>query len=362
MGGGRGQRLLPRLVTKAIQLSNASCSPITQMNILVFGKDGQLGKAFKAIFDESKLEKLHRISYVGRAECNLANPDEITTLLNQIKPDLIINAAAYTAVDQAEREVDLAYAINAKAPECMAQYAKGHSATFLHYSTDYVFDGSKASPYEATDARNPLGVYGKSKAAGEVGIEQVFQSKQQHASQAIGEELKAQYAIFRTSWVYGEGVNFIRTILRLAKERQTLKVIADQYGVPSSARWLAEVSLALVLDESNQIRQFSSGIYHAVPSGETTWHALACYAVQAALDRGAVLQLRPDAIEAIPATEYPLPAPRPMNSRMARGTLDAFLTDRLDGFANVPKLQLLQQSWEPQVEAYVQDLVRRKLI
>ena len=148
----------------------------------------------------------------------------------------------------------------------------------------------------------------------------------------------------------------------IAKERQTLKVIADQYGVPSSARWLAEVSLALALDENNQLRQFPSGIYHAVPSGETTWHALACYALQVALDAGAVLQLRPDAIEAISATEYPLPAPRPMNSRMARGTLEVFLTDTLDSSANVPKLQLLQLSWEPQVAAYVKDLVHRKLI
>jgi len=332
------------------------------MNILVFGKDGQLGKAFQTVFDEHKLEKLHRISYVGRAECNLANPDAIMTLLNQIKPDLIINAAAYTAVDQAETEVDLAYAINAKAPECIAQYAKRHGATFLHYSTDYVFDGSKASPYEATDARNPLGVYGKSKAAGEEAIEQAFQSKQQHASQVSGAEFKAQYAILRTSWVYGEGGNFIRTILRLARERQTIKVIADQYGVPSSARWLAEVSLALVLDKNNQIRHFSSGVYHAVPSGETTWHALACHVVQAALDAGAALQLHPNAIEAIPATEYPLPAPRPMNSRMARGALDTALADTQGSSGNVPKLQLLQQSWEPQVTAYVQDLVRRKLI
>ena len=332
------------------------------MNIIIFGKDGQLGKAFKDICKTKQVERQHRICYAGRAECDLANPDAITALLNKIKPDLIVNAAAYTAVDQAETEVDLAYAINAKAPEIMAHYAKGHGATFLHYSTDYVFDGSKTGPYEATDARNPLGVYGKSKAAGEEAIEQAFQSKLQHASQVNGAELKSQYAIFRTSWVFGEGVNFIRTILRLAKERQTLKVIADQYGVPSSARWLAEVSLALVLDENNQIRQFSSGIYHAVPSGETTWHGLACHAVQAALDAGAALQLSPDAIEAIPAMEYPLPALRPMNSRMARGTLEAFLTDRLDGFANVPKLQLLQQSWEPQVAAYVQDLVRRKLI
>ena len=324
------------------------------MNILVFGKDGQLGKAFKAVFDERKPEKLHRISYISRAECDLANPDAITALLNQIKPDLIINTAAYTAVDQAETEVDLAYAINAKAPEIMAHYAKGHGATFLHYSTDYVFDGSKASPYEVTDVRNPLGVYGKSKAAGEEAIE--------HALQENGAELKAQYAIFRTSWVYGEGGNFIRTILRLAKERQTLKVIADQYGVPSSARWLAEVSLALTLDEKNQLRQFPSGIYHAVPSGETTWYALACHAVQAALDAGAALQLHLDAIEAIPATEYPLPAPRPMNSRMARGALETVLADTQGSSANVPKLQLLQQSWEPQVAAYVQDLVHRKLI
>ena len=332
------------------------------MNILVFGKDGQLGKAFKAAFDEHTLEKLHRISYVGRTECDLVNSDAITALLNQIKPDLIINAAAYTAVDKAEAEVDVAYAINAKAPEIMAQYAKGHGATFLHYSTDYVFDGAKVSPYEVTDARNPLGVYGKSKAAGEEAIEHAFQGKQRHASQVSGAELKPQYAILRTSWVYGEGGNFIRTILRLAKERQTLKVIADQYGVPSSARWLAEISLALTLDENNQLRQFPSGIYHAVPSGETAWHALACHAVQAALDAGAALQLHPNAIEAIPATEYPLPAPRPMNSRMARGTLGAALADTLVPSANVPKLQLLQQSWEPQVTAYVQDLVRRKLI
>jgi len=332
------------------------------MNILVFGKDGQLGKAFQDICNTKKVEKQHRIHYVGRAECDLANPDAISALLNQIKPDLMINAAAYTAVDQAETDVDLAYAINAKAPECMSQYAKRHGATFLHYSTDYVFDGSKASPYEVTDPRNPLGVYGKSKAAGEEVIEHTFQSKQQLTPEMNGAELKAQYAIFRTSWVYGEGGNFIRTILRLAKERQTLKVIANQYGVPCSARWLAEVSLALVFDENNQIRQFPSGIYHAVPSGETTWYTLACYAVQAALDAGATLQLQPDAIEAILATEYPLPAPRPLNSCMAQGALGAALADTQGSSANVPKLQLLQQSWEPQVVAYVQDLVNRKLI
>jgi dTDP-4-dehydrorhamnose reductase len=324
------------------------------MNILIFGKDGQLGKAFKTVFDARRMGDLHRIKYVGRAECNLASPDAIAALLNKVKPDLIINAAAYTGVDKAETEVDLAYAINAKAPEIMALYAKHHSATFLHYSTDYVFDGSKKTPYIESDIRNPLGIYGKSKAAGEEVIEEAFTN--------LSTQSNAQYAILRTSWVYGDGGNFIRTILRLAKERETIKVIADQYGAPTSATWLAEVSLALVLDGHQQSKPFPSGIYHAVPLGETTWHALACYAVQVAIEAGAALKLRPEAIVAIPAKEYPLPAPRPMNSRMARGALEAALTNSLGGSSSMTKLHLLEQSWESQVAAYVQDLVHRKFI
>ena len=323
------------------------------MNILVFGKDGQLGKAFKAVFDANRLNELHHITYVGRAECDLSNADAITNLLNQIKPNLIVNAAAYTAVDKAETEADLAYAINAKAPEVMAVYAKHHGATFVHYSTDYVFDGTKKASYMERDVRNPLGVYGKSKATGEEAIEAAFEE----INSGTG-----QYAIFRTSWVYGDGGNFIRTILRLAKERESLKVIANQYGVPTSASWLAEVSLALVLDEHHQLRAFPSGIYHAVPKGETTWHALACYAVQVAIDAGAELKLCPEAMEAIATTDYPLPAPRPMNSRMARSALEAALTDSVGGLSNVTKSHLLQQSWEQQVRAYVQDLALKKRI
>jgi dTDP-4-dehydrorhamnose reductase len=335
------------------------------MNILVFGKDGQVGKAFKSVFDASKLGELHHVTYVGRAECDLANAEAVNTLLDGLKPNIIINAAAYTAVDKAETEVDLAYAINAIAPEVMAMYAKRHGASFLHYSTDYVFDGSKKAPYLESDARNPLGVYGKSKAAGEEAIEKVFDSDQASLSESNdtkSRSLKGQYAILRTSWVYGDGGNFIRTILRLAIERETLKVIADQYGAPTSATWLADVSLALVLDEHQQLKPFPSGIYHAVPPGEATWHALACYAVQVAIEAGAALKLRPEAIQAIPATEYPLPAPRPMNSRMARGALEAALTDSLGDSGNMTKSHLLEQSWEPQVAAYVQDLVHQKLI
>jgi dTDP-4-dehydrorhamnose reductase len=324
------------------------------MNILIFGKDGQLGKAFKTVLDARQLERHHRIQYVGRAECDLSKPDAVSAALDKFKPDCIINAAAYTAVDAAETNELLANAINAGAPGRMAQYAVQHGATFLHYSTDYVFDGSKEGPYLETDARNPLGAYGKSKAAGELAIELAFLLATQ-----------GQYAILRTSWVYGDGGNFIRTILRLAKERETLKVIADQYGVPTSATWLAEVSLALVLNEEHQLSPFPSGIYHAVPHGETTWHALACHAVQVAIDAGAALKLRPEAIEAILAAAYPLPAPRPLNSRMARGA-DAALDKALDkargDLGDMTKSRLLAQSWESQVAAYIQDLVFRKII
>lgn len=318
------------------------------MNILVFGKDGQLGKAFKTIFSK-RAEQQNRIQYVGRAECELTHINAITELLNQTKPDLIINAAAYTAVDKAETEIDAAFAINAKAPEVMAIYAKGHGATFLHYSTDYVFDGSKKTPYVESDVRNPLGIYGKSKAVGEEAIEAVLEEKS---------SIAGQYAIFRTSWVYGDGGNFIWTILRLAKERDTLKVIADQFGVPTNAEWLAKVSLNLALSEGGEIKAFPSGIYHAVPRGEATWHALATYAVQAALDAGVTLKLRPEAIEPIPATGYPLPAPRPTNSRMATAALE----NALMGFSTMPKLELLHESWKPQVAAYVKGLALHKVI
>ncbi len=322
------------------------------MNILLFGKDGQLGKAFQIVFAAHKLDELYRIHYAGRAQCDLSNADEISNLLRESKPQLIINAAAYTAVDQAEQEIDLAYAVNANAPAIMAQYAVKEGATLLHYSTDYVFDGTKTTAYLERDTRNPLGIYGKSKATGEEAIETIFSN---HLNP------QAQFAILRTSWVYGDGGNFIRTILRLAKERESLKVIADQFGVPTSALWLAGVSLDLVLDENHQLRSFPSGVYHAIPQGKTTWHELGCFAVQIALDAGADLKLRPDRIIAIPASEYPLPAPRPMNSRMSRTALDTLLNQIYKG-ADVTKWQQWQQSWQEPVANYVQDLVLHKNI
>jgi dTDP-4-dehydrorhamnose reductase len=319
------------------------------MNILVFGKDGQLGKSFHVALDSGNttLANPSNIQYVGRAECDLTNEQKIKSLLNQFQPDLIINASAYTAVDKAETEVEVAFAVNARAPEIMAQYAVKNGATFLHYSTDYVFDGKKYGFYLENDLRNPLGVYGKSKAAGEEAI-----------AKAFTDHITGQYAIFRTSWVYGDGGNFIRTILRLAKDREELKVIEDQYGVPTSAEWLAKVSLNLAMDAQDTLRRFPSGIYHAVPAGETSWYGLASLAVQAASEAGASLKIVSTAIEPIPAVEYPLPAPRPMNSRMSTDKLRQVFVD----LGDMSKLQQLNQPWDVGVQTYVRNLAQDGLI
>ena len=327
------------------------------MNILVFGKDGQLGKAFKAMFDTDPLGQQHAIHYVGRAECDLASSQAIKTVLDRVRPTLIINAAAYTAVDKAETEVDLAFAINATAPEIMAQYAVANNATLLHYSTDYVFDGSKSAPYVESDARNPLGIYGKSKAAGEVAIEKAFAN--------LSPENKAQYAVLRTSWVYGDGGNFIRTILRLAKEREELKVIADQHGVPTSAEWLARVSLGLVLNSEGQLKLFPSGIYHAVPSGETTWYDLAALVVKSATEAGVILRAQSESIKPILAVEYPLPAPRPMNSRMDNAKLNGVLAKQgTDTYSTYNEKNFISDfsEWDVMVREYVSRLVVNKVI
>jgi len=324
------------------------------VNILVFGKDGQLGKAFKALFGQLPSSANVRVTYLGRAECDLSKESEVIEQLNESKADLIINASAYTAVDKAETEIDLAYAVNAKAPELMALYAVENNATFLHYSTDYVFDGSKDGFYVEDDIRNPLGIYGKSKAAGEESIEKVFANSS-----------KGQFAIFRTSWVYGEGGNFIRTMLRLAKEREELKVIHDQHGVPTSAEWLAQVSLDLALDSEFKLKQFPSGIYHAVPSGETTWHGLASFAIQTALNAGIELKAKPEAIKPILAAEYPLPAPRQMNSRMDSVKLRSAMQNgasKASSSYNEPQNVPNFPAWDGMVQEYVSKLASKGLI
>jgi len=316
------------------------------MKILVFGKDGQLGKAFKKTLDASVVS--HQVEYVGRAECDLSDTVKISALLDSYQPNLVINAAAYTAVDRAEQEVDLAFAINTAAPEVIACYCAEHGSCLLHYSTDYVFDGSGSEFYVEDQATGPLGVYGKSKLAGERAVAKAFQTSTNPG---------ARYAIFRTSWVYGMGGNFIRTILRLAKDREELKVIHDQHGVPTDANWLAQISLLLSIDDLGQLRGFPAGIYHAVPAGEATWHDLACLAVQASLEVGVTLKALPTSIKPILATEYPLPAPRPMNSRMSTQKLQKALQNFGD-----PKLMSKFPQWDQQVRSYVAELAKNQLI
>ena len=323
------------------------------MKILIFGKDGQLGKAFKTVLT-ARTHEQHRIHYVGRAECDLLNVEAIATLLNQIKPDLILNAAAYTAVDKAETEIDLAFAINAKAPEIMAQYAVSHNATLLHYSTDYVFDGTKDFIYAEDDLCNPLNIYGKSKVAGEEAIKCIFANRTIQSQAQLQPKSKsyAQYAILRASWLYGDGDNFINTILRLAKERDELRIISDQHGVPTNTEWLANVSLGLVLDGGGQIQRFPSGIYHAAPLGQTTWHGFATAVIQSAIEAGAILKVKPIDIKPILAIDYPLPAPRPMNSRMGTNKLCA----ALKVIGDESKLERLNQPWESLVKIYTKRL------
>ena len=320
-------------------MSLSNSVSISNSQVLIFGKNGQLGRALQNALSNHMSQRIHFIergvgSNADPNTCDLENPLALEQLLKKQQPNLIINAAAYTAVDQAETDKERAFAINASAVKIMAEYAAKANATLLHYSTDYVFDGKKEAAYLETDLPAPLGMYGASKAAGEAAII----------------ALAPHYAIFRTSWVYGDGANFIRTILRLAKEREQLAIVSDQFGVPTSAAWLAQISLDFIA------QPFESGIYHAVPNGETTWYQLACLVVQTALDAGANLKLPVANIRPIPTKDYPTPAPRPNNSKMANTKLKGVFASRLATSANrVPDFP----HWQPAVIDYVQQLVKQ---
>lgn len=315
--------------------------------ILVFGRDGQVGKALQVYLHNFKLP----VVFLGRSECDLSDELAIRVVLNRFKPQLIINAAAYTAVDKAESEQTLAFAINANAPKIMAQYIASVSHGILvHYSTDYVFADSKKTVYLETDLRGPverLCVYGQSKLEGEQAIEKVFKL-------AIGSKCsqftqkKSRYLILRTSWVYGDGANFISTILRLAGEKNILRVVADQVGVPTSAKWLAEVSLQLADSK------FESGIYHAVPDGEASWHSLAVFAIQLALKKRENIKVKLENILPIPAKDFPLPAKRPYNSRLSNSKLKQALSKNISA-GEYP-------NWKDQVQEYIKNHLAKLVI
>jgi dTDP-4-dehydrorhamnose reductase len=267
------------------------------MRILLTGKHGQVGFEL-----QRALAYLGEIYAVDYAECDLADASAISALIQSVKPDLIVNAAAYTSVDKAESEPELARAVNAVAPGVIGEEAVKLGAWVVHYSTDYVFDGTKPGVYVEDDPTNPQNVYGRTKRDGEIALE------------ASG----VRHLIFRTSWVAGaHGDNFAKTILRLALERESLNVVADQHGVPTSAALLAEVTAQLV--QQRQLEgdnNFPFGLYHLVPSGETSWYEYARFVLSEALAAGRSVKLLPDAIRAIPSSEYHTIAKRPANSRL----------------------------------------------
>ena len=269
------------------------------MKILLLGKNGQLGWELQRSL--APLGDVVALSSASTDYCgDLNNLSGLTQTIRDIAPDIIVNAAAYTAVDKAETDNDSARAVNALAPALLAQEAKRSGAWLIHYSTDYVFDGSGETPWKETDSTGPLSAYGKTKLEGEQAIQ---------ASEC-------KHLIFRTSWVYAaRGANFAKTMLRLAQEREQLNVINDQFGAPTGAELLADVS-AHCVRHAMQHHEVS-GLYHLAASGVTSWYEYARYAIEFARNAGIQIKVSPDAIKPIPTSAYPLPAPRPTNSRLA---------------------------------------------
>lgn len=280
------------------------------MTILLFGRRGQLGTELSR-----SLLPLDTIIAVGRNEIDLQDVSALVSFLEVKAPQLIINAAAYTAVDKAEVNESAAYQVNAAAVGAMARYAQQHAALLIHYSTDFVFDGDKISAYRESDPTNPLNAYGRTKLAGE------------QAVLASG----CEAIIFRTSWVFSShGTNFIKTILRLARERETLNIVADQYGAPTSAELIADVTAQAV--SGWRRHALTPGIYHLTAAGETSWHSLACHVIREAKLKGVPLKVDPAQVRPIAAADYPSPARRPLNSRLDTNAISIALGLRLPDY------------------------------
>jgi len=273
------------------------------LKILLLGKNGQVGHELCR-----SLPPLGSVAACDYPEIDFERPAELAALVDREAADVVVNAAAYTAVDRAEAEPDRARLINADAVAALAAAVARRRALLVHYSTDYVFDGTKTGPYVETDAPAPLGVYGATKLAGE-------------QAAAAG-----RHYVLRTSWVYGvHGANFVRTILRLAREREELRVVDDQTGAPTAAALLADVTATLIGRATRPGAAPAAGVYHAVPGGHTTWHGFARFILERARDRGLPLRVQPEAVQAIPSSAYPTPARRPHNSRLDTGKLTAAL-------------------------------------
>jgi len=261
------------------------------LRILISGQHGQVSQAL-----QTSLQDLGELIVLGRDRLDLSQPESIRDVVRVVKPDLIINAAAHTAVDQAESEPELAFAINATSPGVFAEEAAALDIPFIHYSTDYVFDGSKDGLWDEADTPNPLGVYGSSKLAGEQAIEKAG----------------GQYLILRTSWVYSlTGRNFLLTMQRLLQEREKLTIVGDQIGAPTWASTIAQSTRELI-QRWRDGKPGAWGVYHLTASGETSWFGFA-----EAIGKELVKAGKPCAtLEPIPSSAYPTPAKRPLNSRL----------------------------------------------
>ena len=267
------------------------------MRILLTGTNGQVGGALQPL-----LAKHGTIIALSRAEFDLSKPETLAERLDSFRPDLIINPAAYTAVDRAEDERELAFLVNSKAPEAIAKWATQHRVPLVHFSTDYVFDGSGDKPWREDSPTNPLSVYGASKLAGDTAV------------QAAG----GPHLIARTSWVYAaKGANFLRTIARLAGERKELRIVADQIGAPTTAVAIAEAIAAIVspgVSDLNALFLRNGGVVNLVCAGETSWHGFASSIVAGLKSRG--VELAVETIVPITTADFPTKAKRPGNSRL----------------------------------------------
>ena len=270
------------------------------MKLLLTGKNGQVGFEL-----QRSLAPLGEIVAVNLAECDLSSPEAIRQLVRDTRPDVIVNPAAYTAVDKAETDCEAAFAVNAVAPGIFGEEAARLGAFLIHYSTDYVFDGTKQGAYTEEDATNPQSVYGRTKRDGELALQAT----------------NPRHLILRTSWVVGaHGGNFAKTMLKLAADRDSLSVVADQWGVPTSAALLADIAAQLVRQWQREGEgAFPYGTYHCVAGGETNWCDYARYVIGQATKAGKPLKVQPEAIKPITTADYPTPAKRPANSRLDTG-------------------------------------------
>jgi dTDP-4-dehydrorhamnose reductase len=273
------------------------------MKILLTGKNGQIGWELNR-----SLLPLGEVIALDRTQADLSQPESLRSLVKQIKPDIIVNAAAYTAVDKAESKEELATVINGVAVGVLAEEANKIGALLVHYSTDYVFDGTKKTPYLEDDIPNPVNAYGRSKLAGEQAIAMVG----------------GDYLILRTSWVYaGRGKNFLKTMLRLAQEREELRIVADQYGAPTWARNMADATAHVVTcaQRERQASRFASGTYHLCARGVTTWNGFTSAIIECARTLAPAGSIKTERIVPIATQDYPQLAQRPQNSQLDSGAL-----------------------------------------